>query len=70
MGQIGVAVVVPDADHPAPDLETLRAFAAEKLAAYKLPEALLLVDALPLTSMDKLDRKALAALAAKAEPSR
>jgi acyl-CoA synthetase (AMP-forming)/AMP-acid ligase II len=70
MGQIGVAVVVPDADHPAPDLETLRAFAAEKLAAYKLPEALLIVDALPLTSMDKLDRKALAALAAKAEPPR
>ncbi len=51
-------------------LEELRAFAAEKLAAYKLPEALLLVDALPLTSMDKLDRKALAALAAKAEPPR
>ncbi len=70
MGQIGVAVVVPDHDHPAPDLETLRAFAAEKLAAYKLPEALLLVEALPLTSMDKLDRKALAELAAGAGASR
>ncbi len=69
MGQIGVAIVVPDQDHEPPDLETLREFAAEKLAAYKLPEALLIVDALPLTSMDKLDRKALAALAAKAESS-
>jgi acyl-CoA synthetase (AMP-forming)/AMP-acid ligase II len=70
MGQIGVAIVVPDADHEPPDLETLRAFAAQKLAAYKLPEALLLVDALPLTSMDKLDRKALAGLAATAKAER
>ena len=70
MGQIGVAIVVPDQDHEPPDLETLREFAAEKLAAYKLPEALLIVDALPLTSMDKLDRKALAALAAEAKPAR
>jgi acyl-CoA synthetase (AMP-forming)/AMP-acid ligase II len=70
MGQIGVAVVVPDHDHEAPDLATLRTFAAEKLAAYKLPEALLLVDALPLTSMDKLDRKTLAELASRAAPER
>ncbi len=70
MGQIGVAVVVTDPAHPEPDLATLRAFAAEKLAAYKLPEALLLVDELPLTSMDKLDRKAVARLAADVTPSR
>ncbi|HEX4015449.1 MAG TPA: class I adenylate-forming enzyme family protein [Frankiaceae bacterium] len=70
MGQIGVAVVVPDQDHEPPALETLRAFAAEKLAAYKLPEAMLIVEALPLTSMDKLDRKALAELAAEAKPER
>ena len=30
------------------------------LAWYKLPEALVLADALPLTPMDKLDRRALA----------
>lgn len=64
MGQIGVAVVVPR-QGTEPTLEDLRAFAAERLAAYKLPEAILLADALPLTSMDKLDRKALAALAAE-----
>ncbi|MEU8136834.1 class I adenylate-forming enzyme family protein [Streptodolium elevatio] len=60
MGEIGVAVVVPRADAPTPTLEELRAFAAPRLAAYKLPEALRIVDELPLTGMDKVDRKALA----------
>jgi acyl-CoA synthetase (AMP-forming)/AMP-acid ligase II len=66
MGEIGVAVVVPRPDLPAPTLDDLRAFAAQRLAAYKLPEALCLVDELPLTSMDKLDRRALSAIAAEA----
>ena len=66
MGEIGVAVVVPRSDVPAPTLEQLRAFAAESLAAYKLPEALHFVDELPLTSMDKLDRRALAVMVASA----
>ncbi|HZR12528.1 MAG TPA: class I adenylate-forming enzyme family protein [Acidimicrobiia bacterium] len=61
MGEIGVAVVVPRADAPEPSLDDLRAFAAPRLAAYKLPEALRVVDALPLTGMDKVDRRALAA---------
>jgi non-ribosomal peptide synthetase component E (peptide arylation enzyme) len=39
----------------------LRTFAGDRLAAYKLPEDLRVVDALPLTSMDKVDRKALSA---------
>jgi acyl-CoA synthetase (AMP-forming)/AMP-acid ligase II len=61
MGEIGVAVVVPrDAAAP-PSLDDLRAFAADRLAAHKLPEALRLVPALPLTAMQKLDRRALAA---------
>src|SRR5581483_897663 len=62
LGEIGVAVVVPapGAARAAPSLEDLRAFAARRLAAYKVPEALEIVDALPLTSMDKLDRRALA----------
>jgi long-chain acyl-CoA synthetase len=59
-----VAVVVPRPGQ-SPTLEELRAYAAERLAAYKLPEAILLVDELPLTSMDKLDRRALKALAAQ-----
>ena len=62
MGEIGVAcVVAADAAAP-PALDELRAFGARELAAYKLPEHLALVDDLPLTAMDKLDRKALQAL--------
>ncbi len=60
MGEVGVAVVVAaDATDP-PTLDALRAVGAERLARYKLPEELRLVDALPLTAMDKIDRRALA----------
>lgn len=64
MGELGVVVVVPR--HPArpPSLDALRAFAASRLAAYKLPERLCVVDALPLTPMEKVDRRALAELVA------
>jgi non-ribosomal peptide synthetase component E (peptide arylation enzyme) len=59
MGEIGVAVVVPRQAGPGPELEELRAFAAPRLAAYKLPEAVDVVDALPRTPMEKVDRRAL-----------
>ena len=59
MGEIGVAAVVPrDADRP-PSLADLRAFAAPHIAAYKMPEAVHIVDALPLTVGEKVDRRAL-----------
>ncbi|HWW43973.1 MAG TPA: class I adenylate-forming enzyme family protein [Acidimicrobiia bacterium] len=60
MGEVGVAVVVPADPGRAPTLEALRAHGAERLARYKLPEDVRVVDALPLTSMDKVDRRALA----------
>ena len=41
------------------ELEELRGFAAPRLAAYKLPEGLVVVDALPRTPMEKVDRSAL-----------
>jgi acyl-CoA synthetase (AMP-forming)/AMP-acid ligase II len=64
MGEIGVAVVVPrDPDKP-PTLDELRDYGASRLAAWKLPEAVRVVDSLPLTAMQKLDRKALAAVEA------
>jgi len=64
MGEIGVAIVRPsDPAHP-PTLETLREFGASELAAWKLPEALVITDSLPLTAMQKLDRTELARLAA------
>jgi len=60
MGEIGVAVVVPRAPDRVPTLADLRAYAAPHLAAYKLPEAVRVVDALPLTVGEKVDRRALA----------
>jgi len=59
MGEIGVAAVVPrHADRP-PTLADLRDFAAPHIASYKLPEAIQVVDALPLTVGEKVDRRAL-----------
>jgi len=61
MGEIGVAVVVPrDAAH-APALDELRTFAQDRVAAYKLPEALVVRGDLPLTAGEKIDRRALVA---------
>jgi acyl-CoA synthetase (AMP-forming)/AMP-acid ligase II len=61
MGEVGVAVVVPrDAAH-APALDALRAFARDHVAAYKLPEALVVRAELPLTAGEKIDRRALVA---------
>jgi acyl-CoA synthetase (AMP-forming)/AMP-acid ligase II len=59
MGEVGVAVVVPAGDGPPPTLEEVRAFLEPKLARYKLPEAVRAVDAIPLTAMQKVDRRAL-----------
>jgi len=64
MGEVGVAVVVARKDAPAPALEELRGYAEPHVAAYKLPEAVEVVDALPLTAMEKVDRGALARMIA------
>ncbi|MDG2428737.1 MAG: class I adenylate-forming enzyme family protein [Acidimicrobiales bacterium] len=65
MGEVGVAVVVPtDPDHP-PTLEDLVADSRERLSNYKLPEAIRIVDQLPLNSGDKLDRLTLASYEAQ-----
>jgi acyl-CoA synthetase (AMP-forming)/AMP-acid ligase II len=61
MGEIGVAVVAPVDPMAPPTLDDVRGFLRERLAAYKLPEALRVVDALPLTPMQKVDRRALTA---------
>ena len=61
MGEIGVAVVVPADGIAAPSLADLRAFLAGRIAAYKVPEALRVVADLPLTPMQKVDRRALTA---------
>lgn len=69
MGNRGVAAIVPvDPAHP-PTLEDLRRFAAEDLARFKLPEDVVVLDALPITPGHKLDRRALAERVRRA-PSR
>jgi acyl-CoA synthetase (AMP-forming)/AMP-acid ligase II len=68
MGEIGVAVIVPRVGTSAPALDDLRAFAAQRLAGFKLPEATRVVDALPLTAMQKIDRHALVAHERSARP--
>jgi acyl-CoA synthetase (AMP-forming)/AMP-acid ligase II len=67
LGEIGVAFVVTDG--PVDDatlLDQLRATARATLADYKAPDRLVVVDALPLTSMMKVDKRALAGPAAAA----
>jgi acyl-CoA synthetase (AMP-forming)/AMP-acid ligase II len=60
LGEIGVAFVVPSPDAPAPTLAELRDWCKDRLADYKRPDRLVLVGALPLTSMMKVDKAALA----------
>jgi acyl-CoA synthetase (AMP-forming)/AMP-acid ligase II len=69
LGEIGVAVVVP-APGPVPELETLRSYCARQLADYKAPDAVVVVDELPLTPMMKVDPARLAALAAQGAEER
>jgi len=67
LGEIGVAVVVPATGVPPPDLEGLRVLSASRLADYKAPDRLVIVDQLPLTAMAKVDKRALSALVAGLE---
>jgi acyl-CoA synthetase (AMP-forming)/AMP-acid ligase II len=68
MGEIGVAVIVPTDPSTPPSLDELRAFLEPKLARYKLPEAMRCVDGIPLTPMQKVDRRGLAAEESRSAP--
>ncbi|NNE74620.1 MAG: long-chain fatty acid--CoA ligase, partial [Acidimicrobiales bacterium] len=59
MGEIGVAVLGVRPGVAAPTLDDLRAFAADRLAGYKLPEAIRVLDQLPRNGTDKVDRRML-----------
>ncbi|HUV11318.1 MAG TPA: long-chain fatty acid--CoA ligase, partial [Acidimicrobiia bacterium] len=59
MGEVGIAFVVARDAAAAPTVDGLREFGRDRLAAYKLPEGLRIVDALPLTAGEKVDRRAL-----------
>ena len=63
-GEVGVAVVVPESPDSVPTLEELRATGSQRLAHYKLPEAMLVVERLPLTDATKVDRRRLTEMVA------
>ena len=56
-GEVGRAFIVVTGDY---DEQGLRAFLDERLARYKLPRSIVVLDALPLTAIGKLDKKRLA----------
>jgi acyl-CoA synthetase (AMP-forming)/AMP-acid ligase II len=65
LGEIGVAfVVAPEAGAVDEDalLAELRATASRSLADYKAPDRVVIIDALPVTSMMKVDKRALTEL--------
>jgi acyl-CoA synthetase (AMP-forming)/AMP-acid ligase II len=62
IGEIGVAFVVPADPTAPPSAEELQAWCREQLASYKVPDEVVVLDALPLTPMLKVDRQALAGL--------
>ena len=66
LGEIGVAVVVAEDATELPDLAQIRAHGTGRLPAHKLPEAMVVLDALPLTNAQKVDRAELARLVADA----
>jgi acyl-CoA synthetase (AMP-forming)/AMP-acid ligase II len=69
LGEVGVAVVVAEGG-VAPELSALRQYCAGLLSDYKAPDALVVVDELPLTPMMKVDPARLAVLAARGADER
>ncbi|MEP6624624.1 MAG: long-chain fatty acid--CoA ligase, partial [Acidimicrobiia bacterium] len=60
LGEIGVAFVVPTGEPP--DLATLRDWCRDRIADYKAPDELVILDSLPLNATSKVDKTALAAM--------
>ena len=58
-GEVPVACIVPKPGSDAPALEDLRAFLDDRLARYKHPKDVLVLDALPRTGMGKIHKSAL-----------
>jgi fatty-acyl-CoA synthase len=68
-GEVGLAVLVAASDEP-PTLEQLHAFAAGKLARFKLPKHVVVVDELPRNVTGKVSRQALKDLYGTTAPAR
>jgi acyl-CoA synthetase (AMP-forming)/AMP-acid ligase II len=65
-----VAAVVVTVDGEDLDPDDLRAFAAERLAPYKLPERIVFADDLPYSNLGKVSRQGLAAVILADEATR
>ncbi|MDV7352735.1 class I adenylate-forming enzyme family protein [Rhodococcus oxybenzonivorans] len=63
IGEMGVAFVVPEDPARPPTLEDLRTWSRARLADYKAPDYLIVVETIPLNAMAKTDRAALHSLA-------
>jgi acyl-CoA synthetase (AMP-forming)/AMP-acid ligase II len=61
LGSVGAAAVVPNDPSSPPSPDELRAWCRERLANYKAPDRVVMMEDLPLTSMLKVDKRALAA---------
>ena len=59
IGEVGVAFIVVVPGAPIPSTDSLRSWVADRLADYKAPDEVRVVDALPLTPMGKVDKSAL-----------
>jgi len=70
LGEVGVAFVVVSGGAQAPSLADLRSYCRSAVADYKAPDALVLLDHLPLTPMMKVDKRALEIPATEAARSR
>ncbi len=66
--RVSAAVVVADG-HPAPTLAGIRSWARSRLAPWKVPSSLAVVDELPRNAMGKVDKPALRALLEALEQS-
>lgn len=70
IGEVGIAFVVPTDPANPPTLADVRGKVLAELADYKAPDQLVLLDALPLTAMMKVDKQALKQRAAALESTR
>ena len=59
LGEVGIAFVVADDPGDPPQLDEIRRHCRQSLADYKAPDALVVLDSLPLTPMMKIDRRPL-----------
>jgi len=64
LGEVGAAFVVPAAAGAPPRLEELRDWCRARIADYKAPDRLTVLDALPVTAMHKVDKQALRTMGA------